>query len=151
MRSLWSWLTWANFEHVQKNRSEDVSELERSKDSVETWKQRHWQYKPNVVFIDVVQTWYGRKSLHYVPTAFLLRHYYVNYVTTIVSRFCQGKGTFIPCCIGQHYVCSTFIWCLTRPLYQVLFASMARPAIKYKYFTEFLTFPLVFQLLSWNT
>ena len=26
MRPLWSWLTWANFEHVQKNRSEDVSE-----------------------------------------------------------------------------------------------------------------------------
>ena len=36
MRSLWSWLTWANFEHVHKNRSEDVSEKGRSKDSVET-------------------------------------------------------------------------------------------------------------------
>ena len=45
------------------------------------------EYKPNVVFTDVVQTWYGRESLHYVPTAFLLRPYYVNYVTTtIVSR-----------------------------------------------------------------
>ena len=33
------------------------------------------QYKPNVVFIDVVQTWYGRESLHYVPTVFLLRPY----------------------------------------------------------------------------
>ena len=41
MRSLRSWLTWANFEHVQKNRSEDVSEKGRSKESVETWKQRH--------------------------------------------------------------------------------------------------------------
>ena len=71
-----------------------------------------------MVFIDVVQTWYGRESLHYVPTAFLLRPYYVNYVTTtIVSRFCQGKGTFIPRCIRQHCVCSTFVRCLTRPLY----------------------------------
>ena len=40
-RSLWSWLTWVNFEHVQKNRSEPLSEQGRSKDSVETWKQRH--------------------------------------------------------------------------------------------------------------
>ena len=33
-------------------------------------------------------------------------------------------------------------------LYEVLTASMARPAIKYKYLTKFLTFSLVFQLLS---
>ena len=53
-----------------------------------------------------------------VPTAFLLRPYYVNHVTTtIVSRFCQDKGTFIPRCIRQHYVCSSFVRCLIRPLY----------------------------------
>ena len=89
-------------------------------------------------FIDVVQTCYGRESLHCVPTAFLLRSYYVNYVTTtIVSRFCKGKGTFIPRCRRQHYVCYTFVRCLTRPLYvcsKFSFASMAHPAIKYNYF-----------------
>ena len=43
---------------------------------------QYQQYKPNVVFIEVVQTWYGRESLHCFPTAFLLRPYYVSYVTT---------------------------------------------------------------------
>ena len=35
-------------------------------------------------------------------------------------------------------------------LYEVLIASMARPAIEYKYFNQFLSFSLVFQLLSWT-
>ena len=92
MQSLWSWLTWANFEHVLKNSSEDVVRTQKRRgnngtDAVPT------EYKPDVVFIEVVQTRYGRKSLHYVPTAFLLCPYYVSYVTTTtVSRFCQGKG-----------------------------------------------------------
>ena len=79
-----------------------------------------------MVFIDVVQTWYGQESLHYVPTAFLLHPYYINYVTTtIVSHFCQGKGTFIPRCIRQHYLCSTFARCLTRPLYVCIKFSLS--------------------------
>ena len=41
MRSLWAWLTWPNFKHVQKHGSEDVSKQEGSKESVETWKQQH--------------------------------------------------------------------------------------------------------------
>ena len=106
------------------------------------------EYKPNVVFINIVQTWYGWESLHYIPTGFLLPPYYVNYVTTmIVSRFCKGKGTFIPHCIRQQYVCPVLNTSVVR-MYQVLIVSIACLAIKYKYFTKFLTFSLVFQLLS---
>ena len=36
VRSWWTWRTWSNFEHVQSKRSEDVVELERSKDVVRT-------------------------------------------------------------------------------------------------------------------
>ena len=35
-------------------------------------------------------------------------------------------------------------------LYQVLTTPLVSPAIKYKYLTEFLTFSIVFQLLSWT-
>ena len=87
----------------------------------------HYGSRKDMVFIDVVQTWYGRESLHYVSTAFLLRPYYVSYMyvsTTVVSRFCTDKSTFIPRCIRQHYVCSTFVRCLTRPLYVCITFSL---------------------------
>ena len=41
MRSLWFWLTWVNFEHVQKNHSEDVFEQGLSEDSLSTWEEQH--------------------------------------------------------------------------------------------------------------
>ena len=75
MRSLWSWLTWVNFEHVHKKRSEDLIESVRTQkgrgnngiDVVPT------AYEPNMVFTDKVQTWYGRETLHCVLTAFIPR------------------------------------------------------------------------------
>ena len=38
MRSIWSWLTWVNFEHVKKKkkRNEDLIESGRSKDTIRT-------------------------------------------------------------------------------------------------------------------
>ena len=36
VRSWWTWRTWSNFEHAQNKRSEDVVELERSKDALRT-------------------------------------------------------------------------------------------------------------------
>ena len=152
MRSLWSWLTWANFEHVQKNRSEDVSEQGRSKDWVESWKQRHWSST------NAIQTYYGLHwrstnlvwtgkfalRCYYVPTAFLLRPYYVNYVTTtIVSRFYHVHTTLYKTTLRFIHVRPVLNKSVVR-LYQVLTASMARPAIKYKYLTEFLTFHMCF-------
>ena len=31
--------------------------------------------------------------------------------------FLQRQRYVMPCCIRQHYICSTFVRCLTRPLY----------------------------------
>ena len=108
--------------------------------------------KPNVVFIDMVQTCYGRESLHYVPTAFLLRSYCIhqlhnhNDCFTFLQRQRHLPTTLYKTTLHLFHVrpkLNTSVVCL----YQVRIVYMAGPAIKYKYF-EFLTFSLVFQLLS---
>ena len=71
---------------------------------------------------------------HHDCFTFLQRQRYVH------TTFSKDNITFV-------YVCSVLNTSVVR-LYQVHIASMARPAIQYKYFTEFLTFSLVFQLLS---
>ena len=105
-------------------------------------------------------------------TASLLRSCHINSVptTTTVPRFCKDKDTFI---LRQYCTHSTLrsarakiihsmlFKTTLRLLYihsvlnksdvrlqQVLIASMSRPAILNKYFTEVFTFSLLFQLLS---
>ena len=94
-----------------------------------------------------------------VCTTFLLRSYCVLTVSLLRRlRYHHDRFTFLP---RQRYVHTTLYKTTLRlfhvrpvlntsivRLYQVLTASMARPTIKYKYLTEFLTFSLVFQLLS---
>ena len=94
-----------------------------------------------------------------VCTTFLLRSYCVLTASILrQSRNHHDRFTFLP---RQRYVHTTLNKTTlhlfhVRPvlntsvvrLYQVLTASMSRPAIKYKYLTEFLTFSLVFPLLS---
>ena len=111
MRSLWSSLTWANFEHVQKTRSEDVSEQGRSTNAEESWK--HGNQHDRFTFLP-------RQGKHTTLYKTTLRLFHARSV------------------LNKSVV----------RLYQVVTASMARPAIKYKYLTEFPTFSLVFQFLS---
>ena len=96
-----------------------------------------------------------------VCTTFLLRSYCVLTASILHQlRNHHDHFTFLP---RQRYVHTT-MYKTTLPLfhvrpvlntsvvclYQVLIASMARQAIKFKYFTKILTFSLVFQLLSWK-
>ena len=94
-----------------------------------------------------------------VCSTFLLRSYCV--LTASIPRQLRNhhdRFTFLP---RQRYVHTTLYKITLRlfhvrqvlntsvvRLYQVLTASMVRPAIKYKYLTEFLIFSFVFQLLS---
>ena len=71
---------------------------------------------------------------HHDCFTFLQRQRYVH------TTFSKDNITFV-------YVRSVLSTSVVR-LCQVHIASMARPAIQYKYFTESLTFSLVFQLLS---
>ena len=107
-----------------------MSEKGLSKDSEETWKNGidavQTEYKPDVVFIDVVQTWYGWESVHYVPSAFLLRSYCV--LTASIPRQLRNlhdRFMFLP---RQRYVHTT-LYKTTLRLFnvrQVLNTSVVR-------------------------
>ena len=94
-----------------------------------------------------------------VCTTFLLRSHCVLTASILrQSRNHHDRFTFLP---RKRYVHTTLYKTTLRlfhvrpvlnmfvvRLYQVLAASMARPAIKYEYLTEFLTFSLAFQLVT---
>ena len=121
-----------------------MSEQGRSKDSVKTWKQRHGRSTNGVKSKDSKDKW---ESLHYLPTAFLLYSYCVHTTSItypprsfqISAKTKVRSTTLYKTTLSLFHICSvlnTSVVCL----YEVLIASMVRPAIKYKYFTEFLKF-----------
>ena len=82
---------------------------------VETTALTQYKRSTNLMWSSPHLVWTGKFALwsYYVPTVSILRQLRNHH-----DRFTsQGKGTFIPRCIRQHYVCSTFVRCLTRPLY----------------------------------
>ena len=96
-----------------------------------------------MVFIDVVQTWYGRESLHYVATTFLLRSYCVLTTSiTLPPRFYHVHTTLYKTTLRFFHVRPVLTTSVVR-LYQVLTESMACP--------EFLTFSLGVSTFIMNT
>ena len=74
-----------------------------------------------------------------------LRSHHDRFTFLQRQRYAHTKLYKTTLCL--FHVRSVFYTFVVR-LHQVLIASMACPAITYKYFTEYLTFSLVFQLLS---
>ena len=111
-----------------------MSEQGRSTDSIETWKQQTdavpTEYKPTVVFIDIVQAWYRRESLHCVPTVFLLRPYCVT-IFIFLPRERYVHTTLYKTTLRLFHVRPVLNTSVVR-LEQVLIASMARSVIEYK-------------------
>ena len=129
-----------NIEHFKKNLIEDVIELGRAKDSISTCQNGidvvPTEHEPNMVFIYVVQTWYGLEKnelrpycVHTTSTAYpprpfhvsekaKIRSYYVNSVlTTTDRRFLLWQRyihtTLCKTTLRLLNVCSV----LTRPMY----------------------------------
>ena len=101
-----------------------------------------------MVFIDVVQIWYRRERLLYVPTAFILRQLCNHHdLFTFLQRQRYVHTMLHKTTLHLFHIRSVLHMSVVG-LYQVLTASLARPAIKYKYFSKFFLFSLVFQLLS---
>lgn len=86
--------------------------------------------------------------MHCALTAFLLYSYCAHTMSTAypprrfhVSTKAKMRSYHV---IRQYYVCRSVFNMSVVCLFQVIIESMSRPAIQYKYSSEFLTFTLAF-------